>query len=475
MITRLFPLAVGVLLSVPAAHAAGGLPNSFTKLLAKPGVPLSSVSVYVQRLDQDKPRLAFNADQVRNPASVIKVVTTLAGLETLGPDFTWHTSVHIDGRRDGERLKGDLILKGEGDPYFTPEHFWKLLYNVRSRGIRHIDGDVILDASRFLAPKARRGDFDGKPHRAYNALPYALSLNFQAVQLTVEPDQGKQGLRVYSYPPLNNLQVVNKAKVVTGRCSGGRQGPVVSVKRKNGQPTVTLSGRMAASCDEAVYGYLLNTPQEQIAGAFIEIWKQLDGTVKGEVRPGKLTKSARLVEEIESRPLAHVAWGINKFSNNLMARHLLLTLAAESGRLPATEQHGVEQVRDWLGSNAIPAPGLVMNNGSGLSRKARISARTLGQILLHAFKGPRMPEFMASLPLIGEDGTTRRRMRKHGIAGRAHIKTGSIDHVSAMGGYVLDRSGKRWAVVMMINDKKLGWYGKPAQDALLSWIYKGAR
>ena len=175
-----FPGYVGVQAAV--------LPQAFAQWLAEAEIPSSAVSVFAQRVDRAVPRLRFNADKALNPASVIKLVTTLAALENLGPAYTWRTQVFVEGRLDGDTLHGDLVLRGEGNPYFTPERLWQLLYEVRAGGIRRIDGDVILDASRFAAPRTGRGDFDGKPHRAYNALPYALSLNFQAVHLTVAPD-----------------------------------------------------------------------------------------------------------------------------------------------------------------------------------------------------------------------------------------------------------------------------------------------
>ena len=453
---------------------AAVLPQAFAQWLTEAEIPSAAVSVFAQRLDHAVPRLSFNADKVLNPASVIKLVTTLAALENLGPAYTWRTQVFVEGRVDGDTLHGDLVLRGEGNPYFTPERLWQLLYEVRAGGIRRIDGDVILDAGRFAAPRADRGDFDGKPHRAYNALPYALSLNFQAVHLTVAPDARKKRLRVFTYPPLDNLRVLNDVRVVDGPCSQQRQWPAIRVDRQGGLPTVALSGRLSAACNQAVYGYLVNTPREQIAGAFRVIWGQLDGILSGQVRDGVVSDTARLLNTMTSRPLTDVVVGINKFSNNLMARHVLLTLAAESGQTPATAAQGIEQIHRWLNRSGIEADGLVMTNGSGLSREVRISANTLGQVLRYAFQGPRMPEFMASLPVVGVNGTMRRRLRDHLIVGRAHIKTGSIDQVSAMAGYVMDHDGRRWIIVAMINHPHVRQRGMPAQDALLVWLFDGA-
>jgi D-alanyl-D-alanine carboxypeptidase/D-alanyl-D-alanine-endopeptidase (penicillin-binding protein 4) len=162
---------------------------------------------------------------------------------------------------------------------------------------------------------------------------------------------------------------------------------------------------------------------------------------------------------------------MNKYSNNVMARQLLLTVAAHAAPLPATPERGVRRITEWLATKGIHAPELVIENGSGLSRTERIAPHTLGRMLVGAYRSALMPEFLSSLPLVGLDGTMRNRLRNNRIAGQAHVKTGSLDDVRAIAGYVLAASGKRYAVVSFINHPNPAG-GPVVHDALLQWIYE---
>jgi D-alanyl-D-alanine carboxypeptidase/D-alanyl-D-alanine-endopeptidase (penicillin-binding protein 4) len=234
-----------------------------------------------------------------------------------------------------------------------------------------------------------------------------------------------------------------------------------------------FDGGYAASCGVKfwhVHPYQL-THIQYFNLAFRRIWADLGGTLKGQARTGPLPGSARLLVEWESAPLSAVIRDINKYSNNVMARQLLLTMAYQTLQLPANTEHGGAVVRTWLAAKGIDAPELFIENGSGLSRDERISALTMGRMLVSAFHSPVMPELMASLPLVGRDGTMRNRMNGHAIAGNAHIKTGYLDEVRSIAGYVLAASGKRYAVVCMINHPN-AIEGKETQDALLQWVYE---
>jgi D-alanyl-D-alanine carboxypeptidase/D-alanyl-D-alanine-endopeptidase (penicillin-binding protein 4) len=229
----------------------------------------------------------------------------------------------------------------------------------------------------------------------------------------------------------------------------------------------------AASCGEKiwyVHPYQM-THTQYFNLTFRRLWAELGGTLKGEVKSGLVSPTARLVAEWESPALSEVIRDINKYSNNVMARQLLLTLAASVTKLPANTGRGGTVVRTWLGNKGIDAPELSIENGSGLSRIERISAQTMGRILVEAFRSPTMPEFVASLPLVAYDGTMRSRLTTQAVAGKAHIKTGMLSDVRTVAGYVLAASGKRYAVVCMINHGN-AIRGQEAQDALLQWVYE---
>jgi serine-type D-Ala-D-Ala carboxypeptidase/endopeptidase (penicillin-binding protein 4) len=201
---------------------------------------------------------------------------------------------------------------------------------------------------------------------------------------------------------------------------------------------------------------------------FRALWEGAGGTWTGKVRDAPVPAEARRIALHESEPLASVVRDINKFSNNVMARQLYLTMGAEAARQPAGTEAAERAVRGWLASRGLEMPELVLENGAGLSRIERIAPASLARLLLHAFASPLMPEFMSSLPLVGVDGTMKKR---NGAAGNAHIKTGLLADVRAIAGYVHAASGRRYVVVAIINHPNAR-DGQPAHDALLEWVYR---
>ncbi|MEN8168147.1 MAG: D-alanyl-D-alanine carboxypeptidase/D-alanyl-D-alanine-endopeptidase, partial [Pseudomonadota bacterium] len=459
---------MGLLLVPLVAQSASEIPASIAKALRTHGIPAADVSLYVSRVSETSPTLALNESVPRNPASVMKLLTSLVALDTLGPNFQWRTKAYIRGTLEDGILAGDLILKGYADPYLTPERFWQFLHSLRERGIRIIQGDLIIDSSYFAATTEHRGDFDGKPRRAYNALPHPLSLNFQTTQVHLLPDQTGETVHVFTYPPLANLEIRNQTKMVSGPCQKKHHNPVVHLSEHNAGATLNIQGNYSVNCPEWSNAYLVMDPAEHFAGAFRALWKEMGGELKGVIKPGLVPNHAKFFHQIQSRPLAEVIRDMNKFSNNLMSRMLLLTVSAETRGVPAKSAQGQSLIADWLDSWKLPSTKVLVSNGSGLARNAQISTEIIGRLLQTAFESPLMPEFIASFPIVGIDGTMRKRFRKTGLAGRAHIKTGSLNDVSSMAGYVQDQHNQRWVVTLIINHSGLAaWRGKQVQDAVL--------
>lgn len=466
-------LVLSCVLAAPGAAVSSstGLPAPVEKKLRNYRIPPQDVSLYVREVSSPSALVAVNQAVPRNPASVMKLLTALVALDVLGADYTWRTEAYVSGSLREGRLRGDLILKGYGDPYMTPEAFWKFVRGIRQRGLREISGNVAVDDSFFAPPVHQRGEFDGEPRRVYNALPHALSLNFQSTQLYLSPDRESDRVRVFTEPPLANLHINNGLKLVNAPCWGRYHRPRLAIADGGGDTTVRLHGSYSAKCPEAVVTRLMMKPSEHVGGAFTALWQELGGRFKGEVATGSVPEDAVLFHAAESRPLGEVIRGMNKHSNNLMSRLVFLTVGAELEGAPGTVEKGRKAVAEWLHAQALDFPTLFVDNGSGLSRDARISANSIGRLLLHAYDSPQMPEFMGSLAVAGVDGTMRRRFRGASLAKRAHVKTGSLDDVSALAGYVLGRNGRRWVVVLMINHPGLtAWQGKQVQDIFLRWV-----
>jgi D-alanyl-D-alanine carboxypeptidase/D-alanyl-D-alanine-endopeptidase (penicillin-binding protein 4) len=404
-----------------------------------------------------------------NPASVMKLVTTYAALDQLGPAFTFHTDVLYTGKVANGVLDGDLILRGGGDPKLTYERLWMLAHRLRSRGIREIRGDVVLDRSYFAAVPHDPAGFDNQPRRAYNVAADALLVNFQVVDFRFVPTS--DGVRVIGEPDLPNVEVVSRIKATGGSCGSWRKDLRYEVQASGLLATVFFEGSFPASCGERSWPLTVLD-----SGAFTEsvwrwVWNQAGGVIRGKVRPGTTPAEATLVYRDESEPLAALVRDTNKFSNNVMARHLFLALSAErTGQ--GNPQESARIVDAWLRERAIVAPELVLENGSGLSRNERVSAATLAAILRAAWASPTMSELVSSLPIFAVDGTLRTR-KTSGAVGRAHLKGGTLDGVQSMAGYVLDRRGRRWIVVMMVNHANAN-AAQPALDALAEWVYREA-
>jgi D-alanyl-D-alanine carboxypeptidase/D-alanyl-D-alanine-endopeptidase (penicillin-binding protein 4) len=438
------------------------------------GLPPDAVGIFVQDPGSGRVVLAAGADQALNPASAMKLLTTYAGLEILGPAFTWKTEAWADGVLQGNVLTGSLVLKGSGDPKLTLENLWLLLRGVRNRGLKHIRGDLLLDRRAFEQVDVDPARFDGDPTRAYNVGPDALLLNYKALRVEFLPDPVARSVKVLVDPPLANVQVENRVSVTNGPCGDWRTLVAPQLQDDGKTARVSFRGTFPMSCGERSF-YLSALGHAPYAGGlFRHLWEELGGTLAGTVRDGSTGPDARLLFTWESPPLAELVRDINKFSNNVMARQLFLTLGAEALGTPGRAEKSSRAVREWLNRKGLDFPELVLENGSGLSRTERISARHLGEVLTSAYRSPVMPELMASLPVAAVDGTMRKRLREAGIAGQAHIKTGSLDGVKSIAGYVLDAQGRRMVVVCIVNHPGANAAAGVLQDALLKWIYQRA-
>jgi D-alanyl-D-alanine carboxypeptidase/D-alanyl-D-alanine-endopeptidase (penicillin-binding protein 4) len=355
----------------------------------------------------------------------------------------------------------------------TLERFTDLLNDVRARGVREIAGDLVLDRTYFSVPTDGRGSFDNKPYQPYNTLPDALLLALKTVELRIIPRAGKRAraVEVAAEPRLPQLQLVNQLTPVTAPCKGRGIRPNVRVTGGDDTARITFSGRYPLGCGERSYLTSVLDHGQYVYGAFRAIWSKLGGSLDGRLREAKMPSAAHLIANAESQPLVEVVRDINKHSNNPMARQLFLTLGTHKTAPPATLGKADAVIRQWLRTNGMDFNGLVLENGSGLSRQERITATEMGGLLLHAHRSPAQAEFIDSLPIASVDGTMRRRLRNRPVAGHAHMKTGSLRGVKAIAGLVHNRAGRTFAVVFIANHPNAG-ASRAAQDELIEWVYE---
>jgi len=449
---------------------ANGLPQGLSEALLKADIPPESIAIHVQPVDGAAPLLSVNAAQPMNPASTMKLVTSYAALESLGPGYTWKTGFWARGEiRDG-KLEGDLIVRGGGDPYLTLERIWLMQRALREKGVREIDGKLVLDLTLYDLPPVDPGAFDGEPLAAYNAPPAPLIANFNAQYVRLVPEG--EGVALHPELPLTGVQLISQLQLTDAPCNGWRDGILASRPDPAMRDIVVLEGRYPRACGEKRLPLNLLDPAQNFAHVFRTLWKESGGKWEGGIATGIAPPGTPPLLEFESPPLADIIRPLNKHSSNVMTRMLFLTLGQEKFGAPATLAKSVTVMREILRARNLVFPELAVENGAGLSRNERISAESMGRLLLAAYSSPHFSELESALPIAATDGTLKKRFNGSAFAGHAHLKTGSLKDVRTLAGYLVDRNGRRLAVVMFVNHPNAA-QSDAAQAALLDWVYEG--
>ena len=459
-----------------SVSAQGRLPAGITSALEKAALPTSSLSLLVMPIAGGTPVLAHNSEQAVSPASTMKLVTSLIALEELGPTFRWKTQVLSDSLIERETLRGNLYLRGGGDPNLTWDKLSMMLRNLRQLGLRKIKGDIILDRSYFQPTRLDLGvvQFDETPDAYYNVIPDALLIhsNLTSIQL----DSSASNITTRLLTPLANVTLANHLRLNNRSCQEWASDwlpPTLDVA-KNRQIEITLSGGFPRNCKINTHFNILDR-NTYIASMIRALWAELDGSWQGSVQDGITPTGATVLTERQSETLADTIRIVNKQSDNGMARFLYLTLGAESPNVKNYANHLLAadaRVHAWFVRQGIRDDGLVMENGSGLSRLERISARQLAALLQAAARSNWFAEFASSLPIVAVDGTMRKRLIGTAAEGRARIKTGSLNNTLAASGYVRDINDVNWIVVGIINSEEVR-QGKAVLDELIAWVASG--
>ncbi len=442
--------------------AAEALPPKVDQALRQAAIPRDALSVVVIPLGagtHKTARLLHQADVSRNPASLMKLVTTSAALDLLGPAFTWRTPVAVDGVvRDGV-LQGHVYFRGQGDPKIGVEQVWLILRRLQGMGIQKIQGDIILDRTAFEVPPQDPGGFDGEPLRPYNASPDALLLGYKSFLLHFVPDAANKVARVHVEPPLAGMLVQASVPLSNADCSDYR----ASLKADFQNPLrISFAGAYPLACADKVWPVAYADPPQFAPRTIHGMWLQLGGQLSGTVREGAMPPHLKPLWSHESPSLAEVVRDINKFSNNVMADQLFLTLGLnQRGLGNAVNTKAV--VDAWWRERFGQEPPF-MDKGSGLSRETRITPQALAGLLQWVWLQPFMPELMASLPLTVVDGTLKRSKS----TASAHLKTGSLRDVMGVAGYVDAAQGQRYVLVVIVNHAN-AHQARPVIDALIDW------
>ena len=454
-----------------ATVARAALPEPIAQALREAGVPPSAASLYVREVGREQPLLAHRATTPMNPASTMKIVTTLVGLDVLGPAYTWQTTFASNGRLQGGVLSGALYVKGSGDPKLTSESLQAIVTALRARGIREINGDLVIDRSRFAKAVHDPAAFDGLPLRPYNVGPDALLFNFKSVGFRFAPLPDGTVRVITDGASPDGLSIVNTLRTTSGTCpQDWRSRMAPNFDDRGNAVTATFAGIYATDCGERDWYVSLYDHTGLFAAMFARLWRDAGGIWTGTTREGALPRNARVLYTHVSPPLATMVTDINKFSNNVMARQLLLTIDAELSKRPAQAKRAGRSIRDWAKARGFDLPDLVIENGSGLSRIERISAQSLAGMLEYGLTSPFASDFLSSLPLAATDGTLAKRFVNQLAEGNAYLKTGTLTGVKALAGYLLLPDGRRMLFVGIVNHGNAEAVQK-ALDSAVDWVY----
>ncbi|WP_161495216.1 D-alanyl-D-alanine carboxypeptidase/D-alanyl-D-alanine-endopeptidase [Advenella sp. S44] len=456
---------------IASIKSADHLPERIQARWDKTGVPLSSLSLLIKEAGGPVV-LAINPTTPRNPASVMKMLTTWAALNRLGSQYTWKTQVYIDRRARfdvSQAMRTPLYIKGGGDPALNYHDLRQMIRAIQEKGLRHLS-DVIVDRSLFAPIFTDPGDFDGSPERPYNANPDAMMVNLGAIMLNFKPDRDAGNWAVSFEPDILNPPIAGHLGLTSGACIKSRTGSELTgtVQTESGR-ALQLKGDLSAACGQFSI-YRLIGPQSYVFSTIFErLWTAEGGTISGVIRDGLVPERAVLLQTRSSPPLDQVIQTINKYSNNVMAKTLLLTLGQELYGAPATFEKGSQAVLDTLRKQGVNIGAYTVMNGSGLSREGRITAGGQAQMLEAIWASPLRDAFIDSLSVTGVDGTMRRRLTDRTAKGRGHFKTGTLGNASALSGYVTAANGKTYILVSLVNDVA-ALKTKPFVDALIQWL-----
>jgi serine-type D-Ala-D-Ala carboxypeptidase/endopeptidase (penicillin-binding protein 4) len=436
---------------IPAAQFchASPLPREIARALNDAGIPPANAAFLIVDLETGATQLSHNADKPMNPASVMKLVTTAAALELLTPQFVWRTEFLATSLPENGVLKTPLYLRASGDPKITWEDLEISFTRIRGLGIRTLAGGVIVDKRIFAPAGADTAAFDNSPLRPYNVQPDAMLFNFKSVGFKMLIVDG--ALRITPEPFPDGLQLEQNVKLVGGPCGDWKTKLRAAFDDGERNAIARFAGTYSTECGEREWFVSLLNHEAFFEGSVRWLWKKVGGLSIGSIRAGDVPANASVIEAHVSLPLSAAVSDVNKFSNNVMARHLLLTLDAQKNGPPAQAARGAALIKSWLKTQAIAAPELVIENGSGLSRDERVSAQTLVALLRLMHSRPTAQLFRESLPVAGVDGTLSTRMRNSQASASAWLKTGGLNDVRSLAGYLRRSDGRQFAYVGMLN------------------------
>jgi D-alanyl-D-alanine carboxypeptidase/D-alanyl-D-alanine-endopeptidase (penicillin-binding protein 4) len=445
------------------------LPSGIEAIIAKYPIPKDSIAIDIRDAHSGLNLGSLNKHAIMTPASVVKLLTTYSALLHLGFDYRWSTLFYYTGNISGGTLYGNLVIKPHGDPNLGTHSIQAIAMKIKSKGINRITGDIIIDRSFFNIVNQDTSGFDENHYSAYNAMPDSMMFNERLTTLNITPKGGR--VVVESDVKDNSFKVINNAKVVYGSCRGSRAWPRIKINKEYETPLVFVSGTISNRCPTRTVKKVITKPYKSFYYALKHALSSIGVANQSALKINNKPYGAKALFIYKSRTLEQSASIINKDSNNVMARQLMLTLGAYIYNRPSTLYKGRKAIEAILAKHGVNlTPQCFIDNGCGLSRISKVKTSDLTKLLISAYSryGQR---WLNTLSIAGVDGTTKRRFRNSFVKSRGWFKTGTIKHVKNIIGYVKGNSGTLYSVVILVNHPKSG-YGAALQNDIIKWLAK---
>jgi serine-type D-Ala-D-Ala carboxypeptidase/endopeptidase (penicillin-binding protein 4) len=468
----------GAALAAPSATTArgGGLPGPVASAIAASGLPAKSFGLYAQEVIGERRAFSLNEESSYTMASTTKIVTSLAALDLLGPYYRWRTSAYALGTLADGKLVGDLLIVGGGNSQLTAGSLAAWFKRMHDQGLREIDGNIVIDRYAF---QLKASDHANTPVQSASeprhVWPDAMTLDEGRVALVVQPGRGGRALLAFK-PALSGVRIDNRV----GAGEGCNVEPLWQAGA-GGRATVTVQGTWGPACGTRTVSFVPPAESGIAARALPAMWAAAGGKLRGRVvtapvvpgiSPIPLGANGEPLPPLSfdrSKPLTELVRDINKESDNVGARNLMLSLSPGFPARPATLAGAQRTVTLWLREQGLADGDVEVENGSGLSHSERAKPRAMVQLLRKAWRADQAQAFFESLPIAGVDGTLKNRMQGGRAAGKAYLKTGTLNDTRALAGYVYAASGKMYAVALMVNNGDPA-LGRPALDAMVEWL-----
>lgn len=456
------------------------LPRGLASLLASSGLPADAIGLHVQGVHQGAPWLAsHNGERTFQLASTAKLVTSLAALDLLGPEYRWRTPAFATGTMHDGQLLGDLVILGVGDAMLSSEDLLAWFTQIQQQGLKEIRGNIVIDRVGFrLTPADLASTPPPGPDRPHHALPDAFTLDEGRLRLRVQAAAHALP-RLQLMPAVAGLHVHSRLGNQPGACrvSAELAPPLAGQQARR----LLVQGNWPAHCGSHELQLMPWTQQDYAQRAVGALWRQAGGRLHGQVvmAPDEARETAwplgpegrrmQAWSVHRSEPLPQVLRDINKLSDNLAARNLMMSLAPGFPWQVATLPGARDRVDGWLRQTGLMPGDIRVDSGSGLSRGEQGKPRALVHLLRLAWRAPQRDAFVSSLPVAGVDGTLAHRMTRGAATGRAFLKTGTLLDTRALAGYVLGKSGTPYALTALVNHPD-AQRAIPMLDGVVEWL-----